>query len=86
MECNALNAVSRMLAQPEIPDNLLPRAAALISQLIALQGLQTVIAGVLLKPIDPSAPGPLSGRAGAGNGIFKRYVFGPTGKDAPAQI
>lgn len=116
-ERNALDAVSRMLAQPEIPDNLLPRAAALIPQLIALvrqtdlptpaiaerigkdavlaaevmrmasspyyrvqgdvtnleqaislvglQGLQTVIARVLLKPIYPSPPGPLSGRAGA---------------------
>lgn len=115
-ERSALDAVSRMLAQPEIPDNLLPRAAALIPQLIALvrqtdlptpaiaerigkdavlaaevmrmasssyyrvqgnvsnleqaialiglQGLQTVIARVLLKPIYPSAPGPLSGRAG----------------------
>ena len=33
--------------------------------LIGLQGLQTVIARVLLKPIYQSAPGPLSGRAGA---------------------
>ena len=100
---------------PAIPDNLLPRAAALIPQLIALvrqtdlpvpaiaervgkdavltaelmrlasspyyrvqgdvtdleqaitliglQGLQTVIARVLLKPIYQAAPGPLAGRA-----------------------
>lgn len=112
----ALDAVARTLAQPEIADNLLPRAAALIPQLIGLvrqtdlptpaiaerigkdavlaaevmrlasspyyrvqgtvrdleqaiqliglQGLQTVIARVLLKPIYQSAPGPLSGRAG----------------------
>lgn len=112
----ALEAVARTLAQPEIADNLLPRAAALIPQLISLvrqtdlptpaiaarigkdavlaaevmrlasspyyrvqgtvrdleqaiqliglQGLQTVIARVLLKPIYQSAPGPLSGRAG----------------------
>ncbi len=116
-ERSALDAISRTLAQPEIPDNLLPRAAALIPQLIALvrqsdmptpaiaqrigkdavlaaevmrlasspyyrvqgevndlaqaiqliglQGLQTVIARVLLKPIYRAAPGPLSGRAGA---------------------
>lgn len=112
----ALDALSRTLALPVIADNLLPRAAALIPQLIALvrqtdlptpaiaerigkdavltaevlrlasspyyraqgdvsdlqqaisliglQGLQTVIARVLLKPIYQSAPGPLSGRAG----------------------
>jgi len=117
MERNALDAVARTLAQPKIADNLLPRAAALIPQLIALvrqtdlptpaiaerigkdavlaaevmrlasssyyrvqgdvtnleqaialiglQGLQTVIARVLLKPIYRSPPGPLSGRAGA---------------------
>ena len=116
IERQALDAVARTLALPEIPDNLLPRAAALIPQLIALvrqtdlptpaiaerigkdavlaaevmrlasspyyrvqgdvndleqaisliglQGLQTVIARVLLKPIYQSPPGPLSGRAG----------------------
>lgn len=116
LERSALDTLSRLLAQPEIPDNLLPRAAALIPQLIALvrqtelptqaiadrigkdavlaaevmrlasspyyrvqgdvndleqaiqliglQGLQTVIARVLLKPIYRAAPGPLSGRAG----------------------
>lgn len=115
-ERQALDAVARTLALPEVPDNLLPRAAALIPQLIALvrqtdlptpaiaerigkdavlaaevmrlatsayyrvqgnvsnleqaitliglQGLQTVIARVLLKPIYQSPPGPLSGRAG----------------------
>jgi len=113
----ALLALSKTLALPTVPDNLLPRAASLIPQLIALvrqtdlptpaiaerigkdagltaevlrlasspyyrvqgdvndlqqaisliglQGLQTVIARVLLKPIYQSAPGPLSGRAGA---------------------
>lgn len=112
----ALDALSRTLALPAVPDNLLPRAAALIPQLIALvrqtdlptpaiaervgkdtlltaevlrlasspyyraqgdvsdleqainliglQGLQTVIARVLLKPIYQASPGPLSGRAG----------------------
>lgn len=112
----ALDALSKTLALPALPDNLLPRAAALIPQLIALvrqsdlptpaiaerigkdtvltaevlrlasspyyrvqgdvndlqqaisliglQGLQTVIARVLLKPIYQAAPGPLSGRAG----------------------
>ncbi|HQX58926.1 MAG TPA: HDOD domain-containing protein [Burkholderiaceae bacterium] len=112
----ALDTLSRTLALPALPDNLLPRAAALIPQLIALvrqtdlptpaiaerigkdavltaevlrlasspyyrvqgdvndlqqaisliglQGLQTVIARVLLKPIYQAAPGPLSGRAG----------------------
>ncbi len=116
-ERDALHALSKILALPTVPDNLLPRAAALIPQLIALvrqtdlptpaiaerigkdagltaevlrlasspyyraqgdindlqqaisliglQGLQTVIARVLLKPIYQSAPGPLSGRAGA---------------------
>ena len=116
-ERDALHALSKILALPTVPDNLLPRAAALIPQLIALvrqtdlptpaiaerigkdagltaevlrlasspyyrvqgdvndlqqainliglQGLQTVIARVLLKPIYRSAPGPLSGRAGA---------------------
>jgi len=116
VERSALDAIGKMLAQPEIPDNLLPRAAALIPQLIALvrqtdlptpaiaerigkdavlaaevmrlasspyyraqgnvtdleqainliglQGLQTVIARVLLKPIYRATPGPLSGRAG----------------------
>lgn len=115
IERQALDAVARTLALPQIPDNLLPRAAALIPQLIALvrqtdmptpaiaerigkdavlaaevmrlassayyrvqgdvtnleqaitliglQGLQTVIARVLLKPIYQSQPGPLSGRA-----------------------
>jgi hypothetical protein len=115
-EHHALEAIAKTLALPEIPDNLLPRAAALIPQLIALvrqtalptpamaqrigkdavlaaevmrlasspyyrvqgdvtdleqaisliglQGLQTVIARVLLKPIYRAAPGPLSGRAG----------------------
>lgn len=113
----ALQALSKLLALPTVPDNMLPRAASLIPQLIALvrqtdlptpaiaervgkdavltaevlrlasspyyrvqgdvndlqqaisliglQGLQTVIARVLLKPIYQSAPGPLSGRAGA---------------------
>jgi hypothetical protein len=115
IERQALDTVARTLALPQIPDNLLPRAAALIPQLIALvrqtdmptpaiaerigkdavlaaevmrlassayyrvqgdvtnleqaitliglQGLQTVIARVLLKPIYQSQPGPLSGRA-----------------------
>jgi len=115
-EHHALEAIAKTLALPEIPDNLLPRAAALIPQLIALvrqtelptpamaqrigkdavlaaevmrlasspyyrvqgdvtdleqaisliglQGLQTVIARVLLKPIYRATPGPLSGRAG----------------------
>ncbi len=116
VERSALDAISRMLAQTEIPDNLLPRAAALIPQLIALvrqtdlptpaiaeqigkdavlaaevmrlasspyyraqgnitsleqainliglQGLQTVIARVVLKPIYRAAPGPICGRTG----------------------
>ncbi len=116
-EAAALAAVDQILALPLVPDNLLPRAAALIPQLIALvrqtdlpvpaiaarmgkdpvlvaelmrlagspyyrvqgqvadleqaisliglQGLQTVIARVLLKPIYQSAPGPLIGRASA---------------------
>jgi hypothetical protein len=115
-ESQALEAIGKTLGLPEIPDNLLPRAAALIPQLIALvrqtglptsamaqrigkdavlaaevmrlasspyyrvqgdvtdleqaisliglQGLQTVIARVLLKPIYRAAPGALSGRAG----------------------
>jgi len=117
IERDALEAVARALTQPVVADNLLPRAAALIPQLIALirqseslptpaivervgkdtqlvaelmrlasspyyrvqgevtsleqainligvQGLQTVIARVVLKPIYGAAPGPLSGRAG----------------------
>lgn len=36
IEATALDAIERTLAQPEIPDNLLPRATALIPQLIAL--------------------------------------------------
>lgn len=112
----ALDQLAATLALPQIPDNLLPRAAALIPQLISLvrqtelptpavaervgkdaaltaevlrlasspyyrvqgevsdlqqaisligqQGLQTVIARVLLKPIYQNAPGPLSKRAG----------------------
>jgi len=114
-EQHALNALDKTLALPELPDNLLPRAAALIPQLIALlrqtslstsaiaerisrdpvlsaevmrlassayyrvqgevrdleqaimliglEGLQTVIARVVLKPIYRAAPGPLSARA-----------------------
>ena len=114
-EQHALNALDKTLALPELPDNLLPRAAALVPQLIALlrqtslstsaiaervrrdpilsaevmrlassayyrvqgdvrdleqaimliglQGLQTVIARVVLKPIYRAAPGPLSARA-----------------------
>jgi HD-like signal output (HDOD) protein len=113
-EQHALDALDKTLALPELPDNLLPRAAALIPQLIALvrqtslpagaiaelisrdpvlsaelmrlasspyyrvqrevndleeailliglQGLQTVIARVVLKPIYQAAPGPLSAR------------------------
>ncbi len=113
-ERSALQVLDKTLALPAIPDNLLPRAAALIPQLIALvrqtdlpvpaiaervgkdavlaaelmrlasspyyrvqgdvtdleqaisliglQGLQTVIARVLLKPIYQAAPGPLGGR------------------------
>ena len=116
IERSALDAIARTLAEPEITDKLLPRAAALIPQLIALlrqtelptaaiaarigkdalltaevmrlasssyyrvqgnvtnlnqaieliglQGLQTVIARVVLKPIYQTAPGPLSARAG----------------------
>lgn len=115
IERSALNAIAQMLAQPELSGHLLPRAAALIPQLIALlrqtelpmaaiaerigkdalltaevmrlasspyyrvqgnvatleqaieliglQGLQTVIARVVLKPIYQAVPGPLSGRA-----------------------
>ena len=113
-ERSALQALDKTLALPAIPDNLLPRAAALIPQLIALvrqtdlpvpaiaarvgkdavlaaelmrlasspyyrvqgqvtdleqaisliglQGLHTVIARVLLKPIYQAAPGPLGSR------------------------
>jgi len=113
-EQHALDALDKTLELPELPDNLLPRAAALIPQLIALvrqtalpagaiaerisrdpvlsaevmrlasspyyrvqgevtdleqaivliglQGLQTVIARVVLKPIYQAAPGPLSAR------------------------
>ena len=116
LERSALDAIAKTLAQPELTDNLLPRAAALIPQLIALvrqtelptaviaerirkdallpaeimrlasspyyrvqgkvinleqaidliglQGLQTVIARVVLKPIYQAMPGPLSRRAG----------------------
>ena len=114
-EQQALEALDKTLALPDLPDNLLPRAAALIPQLISLvrqtslpvpeiaqrvskdtvlsaevmrlasspyykvqgevtnleqaitliglQGLQTVIARVLLKPIYQASPGPLSARA-----------------------
>lgn len=114
-EHQALDALDKTLALPDLPHNLLPRAAALIPQLIALvrqtslpvpeiaervgkdtvlsaevmrlassayykvqgevrnleqaitliglQGLQTVIARVLLKPIYQASPGPLSARA-----------------------
>ncbi len=114
MEQQALEALDSTLALAELPDNLLPRAAALIPQLIALvrqtslptpaiaervgrdavlsaelmrlasssyyraqgkvesleqaitlvglQGLQTVIARVLLKPIYAASAGPLSAR------------------------
>ena len=110
-EQQALDALDKTLALPDLPDNLLPRAAALIPQLISLvrqtslpvpeiaervskdtvlsaevmrlasspyyrvqgdvvtnlaqaitlkglQGLQTVIARVLLKPIYQASPGP----------------------------
>ena len=115
VEQQALGALDATLALAAVPDNLLPRAAAQIPQLIAmlrqtelptkaianqvgkdavlaaelmrlatsayyraqgtvanieqaitligLQGLQTVIARVLLKPIYRGAPGPLSARA-----------------------
>ena len=115
-EQRALDVLDRTLALPDLPDNLLPRAAALIPQLIALmrqtslptpviaervgrdallsaelmrlanspyyraqgnvanleqaitliglQGLQTVIARVLLKPIYQASAGPLSARVG----------------------
>lgn len=114
LERQALEALDKTLALAELPDNLLPRAAALIPQLIALvrqtslptpaiaervsrdavlsaelmrlasssyyraqgnvsnleqaitlvglQGLQTVIARVLLKPIYGASAGPLSAR------------------------
>ncbi len=113
-QSNTLDALDKTLALSELPDKLLPRAAALILQLIALvhqtslpagaiaerisrdpvlsaelmrlascpyyrlqgevndleqavvliglQGLQTVIARVVLKPIYQAAPGPLSAR------------------------
>lgn len=112
-----MKALDKTLALPALPDELLPRAAALIPQLLAMlrqadlpvpalaqrvakdvvlsaevlrlasspyyraqaavtdlpqaialigvDGLQTVIARVVLKPIFESAPGPLSARAGA---------------------
>lgn len=114
-EQDALIALDKTLALPSVPDNLLPRAAALIPQLIALvrqtdlpvpaiaarvgkdavlaaelmrlasspyyrvqgevtnleqaisliglQGLQTVIARVVLKPIYQAAPGALGAPA-----------------------
>lgn len=114
-EQQALDALDKTLALPELPSNLLPRAAALIPQLIALlrqtalpvpaiaervsrdavlsaelmrlasspyyrvqgsvanleqaitliglQGLQGVIASVLLKPIYQASAGALSARA-----------------------
>ena len=117
IERSALDAIAQTLAQPELTGNLLPRAAAVIPQMIALlrqtelpttaiaerigkdalltaevmrlasspyyrvqgnvtnleqaieliglQGLQTVIARVVLKPIYQAVPGPLSGRAGS---------------------
>jgi hypothetical protein len=116
-EQRALRALDQVLALPVLPDELLPRAAALIPQLLALlrqadlpvpalaqrvskdvvltaevlrlasspyyraqatvtdlqqaialigvEGLQTVIARVVLKPLFEAAPGPLSARAGA---------------------
>lgn len=116
-EQRALAALDKTLALPALPDDLLPRAAALIPQLLAMlrqtdlpvpalaqrilkdavlaaevlrlasspyyraqgavtdlgqaiqligvEGLQTVIARVVLKPIYESPPGPLSARAGA---------------------
>lgn len=116
-EQRALAALDKTLALPALPDDLLPRAAALIPQLLAMlrqtdlpvpalaqrvakdvvltaevlrlasspyyraqaavtdlaqaialigvEGLQTVIARVVLKPIFETAPGPLSARAGA---------------------
>lgn len=116
-ERRALAALDKTLALPALPDDLLPRAAALIPQMLALlrqtdlpvpalaqhvakdvvltaevlrlasspyyraqaavtdlpqaialigvEGLQTVIARVVLKPIFEAAPGPLHARAGA---------------------
>jgi hypothetical protein len=116
-EQRALAALDKTLALPALPDDLLPRAAALIPQMLALlrqtdlpvpalaqhvakdmvlaaevlrlasspyyraqaavtdlpqaialigvEGLQTVIARVVLKPIFEAAPGPLHARAGA---------------------
>lgn len=115
-ERRALAGIDKTLALPALPDELLPRAAALIPQLLAMlrqtdlpvpalaqriakdvvltaevlrlasspyyraqgavtdlqqaialigvEGLQTVIARVVLKPIFEAAPGPLSARAG----------------------
>jgi len=115
-EQRALTLLDKTLALPALPDELLPRAAALIPQLLSMlrqsdlpvpalaqrvakdvvltaevlrlasspyyraqgavtdlaqaialigvEGLQTVIARVVLKPIFESAPGPLSARAG----------------------
>ena len=115
-EQRALHALDKVLALPALPDELLPRAAALIPQLLAMlrqgdlpvpalagrvskdvvlaaevlrlasspyyraqagvtdlqqaialigvEGLQTVIARVVLKPLFEVAPGPLSARAG----------------------
>lgn len=115
-EQRALQALDKVLALPVLPDDLLPRAAALIPQLLAMlrqsdlpvpalaqrvskdvvlaaevlrlasspyyraqatvtdlqqaialigvQGLQTVIARVVLKPLFDAAPGPLSANAG----------------------
>ena len=114
-EARALAALDKTLALPAMPDDLLPRAATLIPQLLALlrqsdlpvaalaqrtardpvlaaevlrlasspyyraqgavtdlaqaialigvEGLQTVIARVVLKPIFEAPPGPLSARA-----------------------
>ncbi|EGJ10626.1 HDOD domain-containing protein [Rubrivivax benzoatilyticus] len=117
-EARALEAIDAVLAQPGLPEDLLPRAAALVPQLLAMlrqgdqlpvpamaqrvsrdvvltaevlklagsayyrgrgeaadlqqsisligvQGLQTVIARVVLKPIYDHAPGPWSRSAGA---------------------
>jgi len=115
-EQRALDALDKTLALPALPDDLLPRATALIPQLLALlrqtelpvpalaqrvakdmvlaaevlrlasspyyraqgavtdlaqaialigvEGLQTVIARVVLKPMYDAPPGPLSARAG----------------------
>ncbi|WP_116005486.1 HDOD domain-containing protein [Simplicispira sp. 110] len=126
IERSALDAIAKTLAKPELTDNLLPRAAALIPQLIALvrqtelptaaiaerigkdavlaaevmrlassshyraqgsvanleqaieriglQGLQTVIARVVLKPIFQAVPGPLSARAGKRIGDYSEAL------------